>query len=192
MKEDEYFNIAINYIVKDYIEQLYEKRATKFDITIDLTSINEINFKIASEISKDVFDNFIDVLFQNALEFAVANKNKDNLNFIKLIIKIILLEDNFILINLDKNSDFYTSILDGEDEDDIEMIESDNSILEHINFCINNNIINLPEDMELRNHIYDNFLSTLYSTIHKDFLEEYKDTEEMKKVKKLDPFFGLE
>lgn len=79
--EKEVLNIIMQMIYNDKIDEMYEKRSTKIDFPINITT--EINFKVLTDFNAKYFDKYQYILLNNALVYALKHNNKDYLVFVK-------------------------------------------------------------------------------------------------------------
>ena len=193
-------NIFKKYMNEDYIK-LCDKFKNKFqkiynDLSlIEITNIVNLTRQVLimlldttdpidhDYIIKEILDtNKYD---QNIIKFSENRFDEYTLNTFKSIVERIILEDNYIILCCDSDT-----IINNEDDNDITFI--DDELLEYIENCINTDTYKLPENDDLYDAMIDNFLNYLYTGIHNEFIDLYENEIEMKKVKKINPFFGYD
>ena len=94
--EEEIYDLALLLIKEDYYNELAEKRIVDFDINYELDYNNlPVNFNVLRKFNKEYFNDFIETLYDNALTWAIINREKD------YIIKLYNNKDNIkdLLLN---------------------------------------------------------------------------------------------
>lgn len=182
--------------LKDKYKTIFNTLAFKEVDTI-INKVRKILIMFFETFDEENFNNAIEELLYSTkhddyiISISDGLVDKKSITILKKIVKLIILEDNFIILTFARDDQSIPYYEETEDEEDLLEYENniDEDILDFIDECIDNKHIELPVDNVLKDEMYDNFFNYLYTSIHDDFKEEYKDTDEMKKLKKIDPFF---
>ena len=168
--EEEILKIINQMLYQDKIDELYNK---KEEIIIYPIKVNKINFKVLSDFNEQYFNKFEQLIIENAILYALKNKDKFNyyLDFIENNINNLSEELNEnVIIKIKTTELAFYNIQNKEDKIDNELKEKYSDLFNKINLLY----INL------------NPITTVYRNIIMDFIDVGDD---MNKERLLDTIF---